>query len=57
MLASRFVIASVPSKPDDNPEHVQLFTGDSLDALLLTAGAARVQITYVLNHIIAVASI
>jgi ubiquinone/menaquinone biosynthesis C-methylase UbiE len=56
-LASRFVIASVPSKPDDNPEHVQLFTGDSLEALLLTAGATRIKITYVLNHIIAVAGI
>ena len=56
-LASRFVIASVPSKPDNNPEHVQLFNGDSLAALLKTAGAARVQITHVLNHIIAVASI
>jgi 2-polyprenyl-3-methyl-5-hydroxy-6-metoxy-1,4-benzoquinol methylase len=55
-LASRFVIASVPSKPDDNPEHVQLFTGESLEAMLLTAGAARVKITYVLNHIIAVAA-
>ena len=56
-VASRFVIASVPSKPDDNPEHIQLFTGDSLEALLLTAGATRVKIAYVLNHIIAVAGI
>jgi ubiquinone/menaquinone biosynthesis C-methylase UbiE len=56
-LASRFVIASVPSKPDNNPEHLQLFSEDSLTALLKNAGAARVQITYVLNHIIAVASV
>jgi len=56
-LADRFVIASVPSKPDDNPEHVQLFSGESLSALLMAAGASRVQITYVLNHIIAVATV
>ena len=56
-LASRFVIASVPSKPDQNPEHVQLFSADRLAALLQGAGAARVQINHVLNHIIAVATI
>lgn len=53
--ARRAVIASAPSKPDDNPEHVQLFTGESLSALLTEAGAARVTITYVRGHIIAVA--
>jgi ubiquinone/menaquinone biosynthesis C-methylase UbiE len=56
-LAERFVIASVPSKADDNPEHVRLFTRSSLDALLRSAGAANVRLDYVLNHIIAVARI
>jgi ubiquinone/menaquinone biosynthesis C-methylase UbiE len=56
-LARRFVIASVPSKPDDNPEHVQLFTGETLKALLKDAGAARVGIDHVLGHIIAVARV
>ena len=54
-LASRFTIVSVPSKPDDNPEHVQLFTAESLTALLETAGATRTRIDYVPNHMIAVA--
>ena len=54
-LARRFVIASVPSRPDDNPEHVQLFSGESLGALLEAAGATRTTIDYVPNHIIALA--
>lgn len=54
-LARRFVVASVPSKPDENPEHVQLFSGESLSALLRRAGATKVSIDYVPNHIIAVA--
>jgi ubiquinone/menaquinone biosynthesis C-methylase UbiE len=41
-VAKRFVIASVPSKPDNNPEHVQLFNRESLKALLLRAGATGV---------------
>ena len=53
-VASRFVIASVPSHEDDNPEHIRLFTRDSLTELFERAGAERVQISYVLNHMIAV---
>jgi SAM-dependent methyltransferase len=54
-LAARFAVVSVPSKPDDNPEHVQLFSGETLRALLMEAGARNVRIEHVLNHMIAVA--
>ena len=47
------VIATVPSHEDDNPEHVQLFDGARLDALFRAAGARRVAVDHVLNHIVA----
>jgi ubiquinone/menaquinone biosynthesis C-methylase UbiE len=56
-LARRSVIVSVPSQPDENPEHVQLFNRETLAALLTNAGASNVRIDYVLNHIIAVARV
>jgi ubiquinone/menaquinone biosynthesis C-methylase UbiE len=49
------VIASVPSHEDDNPEHVHLFDGARLEALFREAGARRVSIEHVLNHIVVVA--
>lgn len=54
-VARQAVIVSVPSKEDDNPEHLQLFTQRSLQALLEAAGAKRVRIEHVLNHMIALA--
>ena len=54
-VARRAVIATVPSHEDDNPEHVQLFDGAALEALFRGAGARRVRIDHVLNHIVAVA--
>jgi len=53
-VARRFVIASVPSHADNNPEHLRLFNKQSLSQLFYHAGAHRVQISYVLNHMIAV---
>jgi ubiquinone/menaquinone biosynthesis C-methylase UbiE len=56
-VARRFVVVSVPSHADDNPQHLRLFKRDTLEALLTEAGARRVQIDYVLNHMIAVARV
>lgn len=55
-VARTAVIATVPSHEDDNPEHVQLFTGESLSALFRAAGARRVSIDHVLGHIVCVAT-
>jgi ubiquinone/menaquinone biosynthesis C-methylase UbiE len=56
-VARRFVVVSVPSTPDNNPEHIHLFTGRELTAMVERAGAVRVSVAYVLNHMIAVARV
>ncbi len=52
--ASRFIVCSVPSRPDDNPEHLRLYNRDSLTAMWMDAGAKRVRIDEVFNHYVAV---
>lgn len=48
-LARNYVIVSVPSKPDDNPEHIHLFSDEDLRQLFLEAGAKRVKFMSVTN--------
>jgi len=53
-VARRAVIASVPSKADDNPEHIRLFHRSTLTRLFADAGAPKAKIEYVLNHMVCV---
>jgi SAM-dependent methyltransferase len=55
--ARRFVVVTVPSKEDDNPEHIHLFNAKSLRLLFAGAGAPSVHFDYVRGHILAVASL
>jgi hypothetical protein len=54
-VARRFVIASVPSRPDSNPGHVHLFDRVTLTALFTSAGARAVWLEEVPGHLIALA--
>ncbi len=54
-VARRALICSVPSKEDDNPEHIRLFDERVLRTLLTAHGALHVNVSYVLNHIMLVA--
>ena len=49
-LARNFVIVSVPSKPDDNPEHIHLFTAADLERYFMDAGARKVKFMSVAGH-------
>lgn len=54
-VATRFVAATVPSKPDDNPEHIHLFDGRSVAGLFEAAGVRRIKVEHVLNHVVCLA--
>jgi 2-polyprenyl-3-methyl-5-hydroxy-6-metoxy-1,4-benzoquinol methylase len=56
-VARRAVIATVPSHPDDNPEHIHLFAPADLERMFRAAGATRVSIEHVLNHAVAIAMV
>ena len=56
-VAQRFAIVSVPSKEDNNPEHIHCFTQLEIRQLFVDAGITQVNIEYVLNHMIVVANV
>lgn len=54
-MARRFVIISVPSHPDDNPEHIHLFTKDMLAEMFTSAGCKKLNFSGVNGHTILIA--
>src|SRR5437764_351059 len=55
-VARRFVLASVPSRPDDDPRRLHLFGPDALRDLFAAAGVTRVRFDFVLNRLVALAT-
>lgn len=55
-IARKYVIVSVPSKPDDNPEHIHLFSIDEMSDMLAKAGCRKVKTSAVAGHNIFIAT-
>ncbi|MBE6957633.1 MAG: class I SAM-dependent methyltransferase [Ruminococcaceae bacterium] len=56
-MARHYVVVSVPSQKDDNPEHIHLLTKDILTALFRDAGCTKLHFSGVNGHLILIASI
>lgn len=56
-LARRYVVVTVPSKPDDNPEHIHLLTKERLTELFTKAGCTKLQFDGVNGHLFMTATI
>lgn len=56
-IARKFVVVSVPSKPDNNPEHIHLLTKDRLTELFFAAGCTRLKFDGVNGHLILIAGV
>ena len=56
-LARRFVVVTVPSKPDDNPEHIHLLTKPVLTELFQSAGCRNLRFDGVPGHLFMVAGV
>ena len=56
-IARLYVVVTVPSKPDNNPEHIHLLTKDKLRCLFNAAGCTRLHFDGVEGHLFMVAAI
>ena len=57
MMAKQYVIVTVPSKSDDNPEHIHLLTKEKLTELFSAAGCTKLHFDGVKGHLFMVAAI
>ena len=56
-MARNYVVGSVPSKEDDNPEHIHLLTKDILTKLFADAGCTKLHFGGVNGHLILIAAL
>ena len=56
-MARKFVVVTVPSKPDDNPEHIHLLTKDRLTRMFGDAGCTRLHFDGVEGHLFMTAAV
>ena len=56
-MARQYVVVTVPSKPDNNPEHIHLLTKDILTKLFREAGCGKLHFSGVNGHLILIASV
>lgn len=54
-LAKRYAAVTVPSQPDDNPEHIHLLTKDILTELFQNAGCTKLRFGGVPGHLVLIA--
>lgn len=55
--ARRYVMVTVPSKPDNNPEHIHLLTKDILTDLFRQAGCEKLSFSGVPGHLVLIAAV
>ena len=54
-IAKKYVVISVPSKPDNNPEHIRLFSKNMLTELFNYVGCTQLHFDGVQGHLIMIA--
>lgn len=55
-LARRYMVVTVPSKPDNNPEHIHLLTKEKLTALFSAAGCEKLKFGGANGHLLLIAA-
>ena len=54
-IAKKYIVLTVPSNKDDNPEHIHLFTEETLRSYFSEAGVTRIKFDRVPCHIFMIA--
>ena len=56
-MAKQYVVVSVPSKPDDNPEHIHLLTKEKLTKMFNDVGCSKLHFDGAPGHLFMVAAL